>query len=411
MKKVVLHDPVIIAQSTTEPILFGGYQDPFIRRNEQGDLLVRFNARPDKIEYVGQEDANPVYKSTDGGKIWTQLTDTAVAEWAAAAPRQKNGESFTIRENKPIFEIDNLPPVGPERNSHACCTDVIVYLADELAPLFGDRMAHEFLAYRKKAGSDEITEEICKINWDRLPAEYYPGKCVVLSGLNHNFKIDRDGVMWTTMSTSLVDDDGNLFSPYRSLVVFNSKDGGRNWDYVSAIPYCPEFNVPTAIDVEGFLEATLEFLDDGSAIAVMRSGSLSPFEVGDDDHPAPIMMWARSTDGCRTWTKPEKFYDYGILPRSYKLDCGTIILSSGRPGIILHVTHDPAAREWEHIPVIEVPKEDIYPRYYEYTCCNTDVVVTGPNELYMTYSDFTLTTPDGVRAKSILVRRVTVEEA
>ena len=158
------------------------------------------------------------------------------------------------------------------------------------------------------------------------------------------------------------------------------------------------------------MECSIEFLRDGSCVAILRSGSLSPFEIGDDEHPAPIMMKTHSYDGCKTWEKPEYFYDYGVLPVTRQFDDGTILLSSGRPGVYLRVTDDPSAREWsDAVLVVSVPKEDVYEKYYEYSCCNTSLVVTGPDTAMITYSDFTLNAPDGKRAKSIMVRKITVE--
>lgn len=37
------------------------------------------------------------------------------------------------------------------------------------------------------------------------------------------------------------------------------------------------------------------------------------------------------------------------------------------------------------------------------------IAVTGPNTAMIAYSDFTKTAPDGKRAKSIMVRKITVE--
>lgn len=69
MRKVLISEPIILAQSTTEAVMFGGYQDPHIR-SKDGVLYVKFNARKDSVETFGLEDANPVLKSFDGGDTW-----------------------------------------------------------------------------------------------------------------------------------------------------------------------------------------------------------------------------------------------------------------------------------------------------------------------------------------------------
>jgi hypothetical protein len=86
-------------------------------------------------------------------------------------------------------------------------------------------------------------------------------------------------------------------------------------------------------------------------------------------------------------------------------------MSSGRPGVYLRVSQDDCAKEWsDPVPVVEVPREDFHGKYYEYSCCNTGLAVTGPNTAVIAYSDFTLNAPNGKRAKSIMVRKITVEE-
>ena len=412
MKKIRLHDPVVVAQSTTEPILFGGYQDPYIRRAEDGTLYVRFNARRDSWLTFGEEEKNPVYKSTDGGESWSPVKN-GQDEWLRAGTRLPNGDIFYFREH-PVLTKETLPelpplPEGREMNWGG----MKVYLVDELKDVLGDRVAKEIKAYRIKAGTSEVVEETCPVNWDRMPVVLH-GDGFLIRVFPHpslSMKVDKNGVLWMPVDAPAVGEDGKLLSLRRCTALLRSTDMGHTWEYVSHIVYKEEYNLPTAIDIEGFMECSLEFVADGSAVAILRSGSLHPFIVGDDDHPAPVMMWTRSCDGCKTWEEPKKFYDYGVLPVTRTLPNGTVLLSSGRPGIYLRASLDPLAKTWTDIvPVVSVPKEETYTRYYEYTCCNTSLAVTGENEAMLAYSDFTRTAPNGERAKSIMVRKITIEE-
>ncbi len=411
MKTIKLHDPVIIAQSTTEPVFKGGYQDPIVRCAEDGTVYVRFNARRDCWETFGQEEANPVYKSTDGGDTWSYV-ENGQYEWIRAGTRLPNGDIFYFREHA-ILKQDTLPELPPLPEGRTLNWDKRgAYLVDELENVLGDRVAREFKAYRIKAGTDEVIEETCPVIWKNMPVslhkEGFLSRVFPHPGLT--MKVDRDGVLWMPVTAMAVADDGSLASPRLTMAIFRSTDMGHTWEHVSDILYEESFNPPTAIDVEGFLECALEFVADGSCVAILRSGSLSPFEIGDDDHPAPIMMWTRSHDGCRTWEKPQYFYDYGVMPVTRMFPDGTILLSSGRPGVYLRVSQDPLAREWsEPLHVLEVPREDVYERYYYYTCSNTGLAVTGERTAILAYADFTLNAPDGKRAKSILTRKVTIE--
>lgn len=412
MKTIRLSEPVIVAQNTTEPVLFGGYQDPMIRGGADGTLYVRFNARRDSWLTFGEEEQNPVYKSTDGGTSWERCAH-AQDEWLRAGTPLPNGDLFYFREHA-VLRGETLPALPPLPEGRRLRTaGMAVYTVNELQPYLGDRVAKEFKAYRVKAGSDEIIEETCAVHWDNMPVVLHPDGFLIRVFPHPGLcmKVSPDGTLWMPVDAPAVNEDGTLASLRRCTALLRSTDMGHTWEYVSHILYREDFNPPTAIDVEGFMECSLEFLRDGSCIALLRSGSLSPFVVGDDAHPAPIMMQTRSYDGCKTWETPTYFYDYGVLPVSRMLQDGTVLMASGRPGVYLRVSQNVSATEWsEIVPVVEVPKEDFYARYYEYTCCNTGLVVTGPNTAVIAYSDFTKTAPDGKRAKSIMVRKITVEE-
>lgn len=411
MKTIKLGAPVIVAQNTKEPVLFGGYQDPTIRCGADGTLYVRFNARRDNWLTFGEEEKNPVYKSADGGESWVRCQN-AQDEWLRAGTRLPNGDIFYFCEHA-VLRKETLPELPPLPEGRRLLTaGMSVYTVNELKPFLGDRVAKEFKAYRIKAGTDEVIEETCPVIWDNMPVVlHHDGFLIrVFPHPSLCMKVDSDGTLWMPMDAPAVDGDGNLQSLRRCTALLRSTDMGHTWEYVSHILYREEFNPSTAIDVEGFMECSLEFLRDGSCVALLRSGSLSPFAIGDDAHPAPIMMFTHSYDGCKTWETPNYFYDYGVCPVTRTLADGTILMASGRPGVYLRVSEDENATEWsDPVFVVEVPKEDFYAKYYEYTCCNTGLAVTGANTAVIAYSDFTLHTPDGKRAKSILVRKITVE--
>ena len=411
MKTIKLGAPVIVAQNTKEPVLFGGYQDPTIRCGADGTLYVRFNARRDNWLTFGEEEKNPVYKSADGGESW-ECCQHAQDEWLRAGTRLPNGDIFCFCEHA-VLRKETLPELPPLPEGRRLLTaGMSVYTVNELKPFLGDRVAKEFKAYRIKAGTDEVIEETCPVIWDNMPVVlHHDGFLIrVFPHPSLCMKFDSDGTLWMPMDAPAVDSDGNLQSLRRCTALLRSTDMGHTWEYVSHILYREEFNPPTAIDVEGFMECSLEFLRDGSCVALLRSGSLSPFAIGDDAHPAPIMMITHSYDGCKTWETPNYFYDYGVCPVTRTLADGTVLMASGRPGVYLRVSEDESAAEWsDPVFAVEVPKEDFYAKYYEYTCCNTGLAVTGANTAVIAYSDFTLHTPDGKRAKSILVRKITVE--
>lgn len=413
MKKVTIGEPSIVAQSTTAPILFGAYQLPIIRCNEKGELFVRFSARVDNPSTWGQEDGNPVYRSVDGGKTWEHVKEATLA-WVTAQQPLPNGDYLEMREYALMDNLPELPPLPPNRHWLGAGGERDVYLVDELYPVLGDKIAKEFGVYRVKAGTNEIVEETCKIHWKDMPCVLHEKRALrrlfgqTLSGLR--FKTDANGVLWLPVPAPYITPEGELGSERFCIHILNSKDNGYNWYYVSTIVYKNEYNHPDSISVEGFSEASLSFADDGGIICVLRSGSLHPKKIGDDDHPAPLAYWTKSIDGGKTWAEPRPFYKYGVMPVLEKLGCGTLLLSSGRPGVYLRVCDDPKGEEWSDcIPIVEVPKEDYYNAYFEYSCSNTSLCLYDDHTAFLAYSDFRLNAPDGKRAKSILVRKITVE--
>lgn len=407
MRKVVLGEPVVVAQSTTAAILFDGYQDPFIRQKD-GVLYVKFNTRRDCYQDHGKENANPTYRSVDKGETWELATNE---EWVLAGEKLPNGDVFQFRERPVIQDYPTLPEIDDSRKNYKSCANMgDVYTVEELKPLLGDRIDKKFKAYRIKAGTSELVEEEGEIRRDQFPVVNFQDFLTRASIGNH-FKADKNGTIWCTGNGPLVDPDGKMTYHHDCLNLYRSDDMCHSFEYVSTFPYKPEFNAPNAHDVEGFLEVAFDILDDGTFYFIMRSGSLHPFDQGDDDHPAPKCLTVRSTDQGKTWEDPEVFYDYGIIPRMVKLGCGTRIMVSGRPGIYLRSSDDPQCREWSDIiPLITVPKEDVYTAYYEYTSSNCDLVAYDDHTAFLVYDDFKQIAPDGKRAKSIMVRKITIEE-
>ncbi len=415
MKKVTVSDPIIIAQSTTEPILFGGYQDPFIRVADDKTIYVRFNARRDCPETFGLEEANPVLKSTDGGVTWEKETDPKA--YSKAIKTLPNGDKLQMREWKPILNIDDetiekFPKIPESRKNNKWIGEFDVYTVDEMLPIFGKGVAKEFPCNRIYAGTDEVVEEICKVNWDKMPLQFF-NRTILRTYCSCPYDVDKNGTLWMPVMTSYVDENGEAPCRLGSTHLLRSDDFGHTWDYVNSVVYDEEkYNKPNMIDIEGFGECALTCLDDGSIIMVMRSGSLYPFEpkIGDKDHPAPYAYIAKTSDGGKTFDFVKPFYDYGIRPWSVKLGCGTIVLISGRPGVYIRTCDDPKGEEWDDvIQILEVPEDEVYTGYWEYSCSNCCVAAYDDNTAFIVYSDFQQKTPDGERAKSIIVRKITIE--
>jgi len=143
----------------------------------------------------------------------------------------------------------------------------------------------------------------------------------------------------------IVDSRGRA-QPYRfGVFIVRSSDRGRSWKLMHAFDPQEENPVYGAGDRsvdEGFDEADLAILPNDDILCVMRTGSYSP-------------MWqSRSTDGGRTWSKPESTGWQGVKPRLEALPNGVLTCAAGR-GAYGHpqVTHvmlslDGTGKHWEY---------------------------------------------------------------
>ncbi|MBQ7974780.1 MAG: exo-alpha-sialidase [Clostridia bacterium] len=404
-KKIKLSEPVVIAQNTTEAILWGGWQLPDIRCDEEKNLFVKFHGRKDSIDTIGQDAKDPVYKSTDGGETW-EISDKM--SWMKAAPKLPNGDSFAFGEMPLIKGITSVPETGDNR---ALYYNPLAYTIDEINESGIARIEKQFKCYRVYAGSDEVKEETCNIKWDKMSVLYnVKGQYLYMISPTCGYRVDKNGVMWMTAYSAGFDEDNRLLTNKNCSNIFRSDDFGHNWEHVHTVVYKDEYNHPNSKAVEGFNETAMEILDDGTIFIVLRTGSIHPVDISTDENPMPMLYYVKSTDGGKTWTEPEKFYDYGVRPRSAKLPDGTVVFVSGRPGIYLRFCSDLKGEEWsEPQYIMTVPEDEKYNAYFEYSCYNTNLCVYDKNTIILAYSDFQRTAPDGKRAKSIMAVKITID--
>jgi len=407
MKKITVKNTVVIDQSSSESRLWGGYQIPLIR-SANGALCVRFMGRKDAVESYGKEELDPVYTSLDNGKSWHRDT---IDTWRRMAPLLPNGDRLDLVQRGNIT-IDK--PLPPKRKMAHSSSEVYVYTIDELSGLV-EGLEKSFTVSRLCSGESEPRQESCPVRWKNMPVNFYKKEggafITQISPAENDIKADQNGTLWLPVYADAAESEYEpIDSRFNSVHLLRSDDFGHRWDYVSSVYYDPACNHPDAYSVEGFNEATLEILDNGDFLMIMRSGSLHPLRQ--DGRPFPKMFVVRSADQGKTWSEPEVFFDYGIHPHSIRTKDGTTLLISGRPGVYLRTCDDPEGRVWGEITeLVHVPEEDVLTKYFEYTCSNADICITDEGRIFATYSDFTRTDAEGKLAKSILVSEITLENA
>ena len=318
----------------------------------------------------------------------------------------KNGKCFAGFLRKGAYSVDYFEKYTPTYISQACGKR---YFAKEIE----ETQDTTVYGIESDPVSGEETLFACNINWPYMPigvttsGMVYPatmtfslsGRCgLLMSGEKMYFSLYTHGF------NSDASNPENALLPYMDkycVYIFESCDCGRTWNYLSQIPTNEEV-MKLNPNAEGFCEPMMARLPDGSISILLRTGSNNPSFI------------ARSTDNCKTWSKPQIFDSNGVLPQLLTLECGVTLASYGRPILKVRATSDPSGIEWEEpivLPLTEStdPKENEKPwGKRQQSCFYTGLLASSENTAFLVYSDFHYPNPDGIQVKSILVRKITV---
>jgi hypothetical protein len=87
---------------------------------------------------------------------------------------------------------------------------------------------------------------------------------------------------------------------------FKSEDDAHSWSLVSSIPFVPDIRrMPMAYFADGFCEADVAFMPDGSMFTLLRTGYSLDMQFP--------MYYARSTDGGKSFSEPQVFDRLGVM--------------------------------------------------------------------------------------------------
>lgn len=189
-------------------------------------------------------------------------------------------------------------------------------------------------------------------------------------------------------------DDGTLllfghtrFQGDRKLrvVVYCSEDKGKSFRYFSTVAYAD--NNSSTLRPIGFNEPGVVRLRNGELVCFIRTAEYEP------------LFQARSKDGGKTWSTPERIGVDGILPRPVLLQNGVLALSYGRPGVWVIFSTD-GGHWWTDKKCIwiwhslwgegHLPKTKHYSTGgytgFERSDCNAGLCEIAPNKLLIVYS-------------------------
>lgn len=390
-------EPSVIMQGAVGDQAWGHYQFPSLMHTRNGGIYAGWGYNNDDIDYKAAPAEVITNKvSDDGGKTWrkTEPTDRTVGF------KMKNGKIFGGFRVKGAYVADYITKYTPVKQ--AMGKDF--YFAEDIAEDEDKRVwAREV---DPETGKSEEFE--CKINWPNLHLAVhrrsvggmlYPTTMVfALHACQSMLNIDGD--MYAVTYTGGFDaeakkeDAVGKYTGYSGVYVFKSTDCGRTWDYVSQILVDDDTFNP-APHFEGLDEPNMKIMPDGSVVMLIRTGS---------NHPCYIV---RSTDNCKTWSKPVKFDDIGVLPQLLVLDCGITIASYGRPVLKVRATDDAAGMEWQdpiQLDLYGMKMENPFQR----SCFYTKLLAIDDTTAMLIYTDFQYPNPDGEGVKSVLVRTIKV---
>ena len=275
--------------------------------------------------------------------------------------------------------------------------------------------------YRLKKGETSQTKEYAPL----LDWKYFFSTCVISndkmvfapSSATGRFRVAPDGSLWIATSSYnkfAINPTNGAVIP--SLVSFflRSDDNGKSFHLMSFLEHVRDSSTEPDLSA-GFLEPDITFLPDGSIFALMRTTeccSMNTLEF------APL-YYARSVDNGKTWSKPQKFANSGVLPKLCTLKCGATLAAYARMGTYIRKTDDPSGLIWDE--PIEIlpdtdrghlannPRKSLFTQEYCGSCCNVDLIPISDNQAMLFYTDFYYPDNNGVKRKTLFAQKIIVE--
>ena len=441
MKIKIGEEQVVAIGPRYEDTIWGVFQFPTLMKGEGKKVLLKFHNADDAWEELGRAD---IWCTTeDEGNTWTRVDESTIEDKGvllpngdrlAIAPRPSDIWDLTKIKAPMSLRTQTIPSDNLKRKSEDPQTlpyprgiywDIFknmhgIYHVSELPDGLLDHV-EEWKFIRKRAGEQESKEEWAQVHgWEHRPLHVnfsWNGReaTYAIPNAYGDIKIGPDNRLWIACGYHGLNPANGAYTPYAHVLVFCSEDNGYNWSMQSFVRYVPDPDeYENAYMSEGYCEPALEFMPDGSMIMLLRTATV--FKGDKEWSPSYI---TRSTDNGKSWSKPKRYDDIGVLPGMCRLGDVTMAIY-GRPGIYVRATSDPAGMEWEK-PVeimtsndrsglMNTPPER--PDFHQWagSCCNCDIIALDETRAMIAYSDFYHLCEDGVRRKSIKTRIITIEK-
>lgn len=430
VKLVMGEEHVVVRGIRPEEQLWGAYQFP--RPYNLGDrIVVAVHVKKDDVKNLGK--TNKWFESRDKGKTWREIDDSVEAHCGLLMQNgdriyfplqpgtELKGYKLTPQDMlTPAYDFskkaeEGTLPIPDGRRSDGGCV-ILAYNADRLPPSLSKK---EWQALRIPAGKSEPVKENVKVDWPFLTRVVFTGayykntlKAICPRG---NPKIGPDGAVWicSFSGEGHINPENGQYSPYYSAEMFRSEDFGKTFKLHAHMEYEADGKKYPYLS-GGFSDNDFEFMPDGSIVWFFRTAWYGSTGV----EWAPMYM-SRSVDMGKTWSKPEKFAHTGVFPMLCKLECGVTLICYARPGIFVQATENDSGTKWSKPLVVMTPDDRSGlanvvrnpPRFHDWdgACNNPEIVPLDRNSALLFYSDFYYPDENGVKRKTILCRKITVE--
>ncbi len=384
--KLSMEDPVVVAEGRVGQKQWGYYQFPHLSRLPDNSVLLCFSHNADAVETYGTE--CPAFLSRDDGKTWSPwkpkapfsttkphncVSEVFEGEFLYVPPRPNLDLRPTgLKLPKPAstslhnakFRIEECPPEIQEHMSHLWALRWTPATKAWNIESVGYDMRQGLVWTRKKATHD-------------IPRTWFE---------HHLVKVGKE-LFYAEYRTQYRQPDGSVPKESASYCMVSS-DNGKTFERRGTI----------ALDTTGknmMAEPALAPTTDGRLVCAIRQ----------EPHPRALML-TYSDDGGRTWSKPVKNHPFGVFPNLLLLENGILVLSFGRPGVLLKFSMDGKGRTWTSPNYLI---KGTTGRPTDHTCSYTGLLAAGKNEFLIAYSDFNHRNKAGKQCKGILVRRVRID--
>ena len=416
--KLRISDPVVISRGPRyKDVGWGTYQEPAIGLGSDGTVYASVKLTEDSGKFYGTKNGHAFFASKDGGESWEDLP---IEEWESAAMKRAlrlpNGERIRIDLMPLCSASPEELPTPVKIFSPSSGRFSLFYRADEIPDTL---MEKGWFVDRYCEQTGEIQRVLAAVEHPNLSiGGGMDGEFVTLRRPfpHGRMRLAPDGSVWQTHYERGLHPITGAPSPFFNEFYYKSTDGGHSFALQSMIPYIPDISeAENAFDREGFDEGDIAFMPDGSMITLLRTGySL--------DMKCPLYI-ARSLDGGKSWSKPQIFDKLGVWPCLCSLSCGVTLASYGRPGFFLRATDARDGQVWDD-PVMLISTE-VKPDVHEIpicpgetravfewrsTCSYSDMVALDARTALLVYTDFYVPDENGENRKTLLCRKITVEE-